>query len=747
MFRTGSIRWLRRMTVLAALVACVACWRPLPVAAASLKEDSSLQFAPSDVSFYVSIMRMREIFDKVASSNAFAKLKSIPSVQLGMAAAKAQWQTPQNPQVAMVRGMLADPQNQELVEMLKDAVSHEVFFYGGQRVGETIALLNEINTAVSAGQMEALSSGDFQNVQSHQLRKIVEVLEEHEGELKVPVIVKGMKLTGAEAGLNQLGRLEKLAQELLEQQPRLQSRFSRQQIAGGEFLTLKLDGTLVPWSQVFKDVQESDQELTEKLVDKLSGVELVFSLGIREDYLLISIGPDNSHLEGLGQGELLYDRAEMAPVRDAADTPITEVAYVASDFIDQLSAIDRQMDQLVTMSKQFAPMLLATAPQLQQELIADVEKAAEYVKQHAPKPGSYSAYSFMTPAGFESYSYGWSGESALEASRNLPIVKHVGGNPIAFYAARGKSDPEDFEALATVVSRLAYYGEQIALQQFSESQLAAYEKLKADFMPLVERFGQVTREKLVPAFADSQSALVLDAKSKSTSWVRQMPPAEKELPVLELGLVMGVSDVNLIKEAFSEYFDIVQQGLDTLHEVSTGELSDTFPNPVPKIELAKPATKEVDGGTVYYYALPEQAGLDKQVAPNAGLSEEVLAASVLPRFTARLLAETPLQATGPLADTDRPLGAAFQCNFAGLLDAVSPWIDYVMATMGMSVTAQARQGMGMAGGNPLANIGQQIDDVIEVLKCFRGVSGVTYKEGDAMVTHAEWRFEDLEQSN
>ena len=746
MFRTVSARWPRRMAVLAALVACLACLRPLQAAPESLKDDTSLKFAPSDVSFYVSIMRMREVFDKVASSNAIAKFTSIPWVQFGLAAAQAQWQNPQNPQLAMVKQMLADPQNQELVGLLKDAVSHEIFFYGGKRVGGTIALLNDINSAVSAGQLEALSSGDFENVQSHQLRKVLEVLEERGDDLKVPVIVKGMKLSAADAGLNQLRRLEALAKQLLEQQPQLQSRFSREQIAGGEFLTLKLDGTLIPWSEILEDAEQADEELTRKLMDKLNALEMVVSIGVREDYLLISVGPDNAHLNALGQGELLYDRDEMAPLREAADKPITDMAYVGGDFMERVSAIDRQMDQLVIMTKQFAPMMLGTAPELQEELIADMEKAAEYVKQHVPKPGSYSAFSHMTPAGFESYAYAWSGESGLDASRNLPIVNHVGGDPIAFYAARGKSDPEDIKALGTFLSRLAYYGEQVALQQFSESQLEAYEKLKADFMPLIERFGQVTQEKLVPAFADSQSALVLDAKSKSTSWIRQMPPAEEELPMLELGLVMGVSDAGLIKGAFGDYFDIVQEALDKLHEASTGELSDTFPSPVPPIKLAKPSTKDVEGGTVYYYALPEQTGLDKQVAPNAGLSEKVMAASLLPRFTARLLSDMPLQATGPLANTDRPLGAAFQFNFAGLLDAVSPWIDYVMAVMGMPVNAQAQPGMGMAG-NPMANIGPQIDDVMEVLKCFRGVSGVTYKQGDAMVTHAEWRFEDLEESN
>ena len=106
--------------------------------------------------------------------------------------------------------------------------------------------------------------------------------------------------------------------------------------------------------------------------------------------------------------------------------------------------------------------------------------------------------------------------------------------------------------------------------------------------------------------------------------------------------------------------------------------------------------------------------------------------SLLPRFTARLMADTPLQGSGPLVDTQRPLAAAFHIDFADLLTALKPWVDY---------------GMDLSGGmeqSPMGNIKQQVHDVMDVLQCFRGVSAVTYAEGDAMVTHAQWRFQDLD---
>ncbi len=682
-------------------------------------------------------MRMREIFDKVANSSAIAKLKTIPAVQFAWAMAMQQWQNPQNPQVATFKQMLADPANQQLVELLKDAVSHEVFIYGSSNVGDTIALINELNMASSAGQMEAIAARDFGNIKAYQTRKVLEVINK-QGDLKVPSLVKGMKLTDTQKAVDQLKRLEGIAQAVLAQQPALQSRFSRQQIGGSEYLTLQLDGTLVPWPLLQKNVEGVDPQEVQKAEQKLKALTLVVSIGVHDNYLLVSVGPDNKHLGTLGEGKLLYDRDELAPIRAAADKPITQVSFVSADFLKQVGSVDRQMDQMVTLVKQFAPMLLATAPQLQQEFIADVERFAQYVKDNVPPPANHSGYHYLTPEGIESFGYNWTTDSLYDMTKDLTVLDHVGGNPIAFYAARGKNDPQEFEHLSTFVSRLAYYADQIAMQQMDQDQQAAYEKIKTDFLPLVTKLGTITREKLIPAFADGQSALVLDAKSTSTSWVSVMPPSEQPLPMLELALVLGVSDQNLVKEAFSEYFDVLQTILDKLHEASTGDLRDLFPNPVPPIKLAKPQTKDVGPGTVYYYALPEESGVDAQLAPNAGLSDKVMVASLLPRFTARLLTDTPLTDHGPLANHNGPLGAAYQLQFADLLDAISPWVDYGLQ-LSMAVATQPQPGAG-----PMGNIPQQIHDAIDVLKCFRGAAGITYQGDKAIISHTQWRFQDLQ---
>ena len=62
--------------------------------------------------------------------------------------------------------------------MLKDAVSQEVFMYGGADFGDALALINELNAASNAAQLEAMASGDFEDPQAAQFEKILEVLNQ-----------------------------------------------------------------------------------------------------------------------------------------------------------------------------------------------------------------------------------------------------------------------------------------------------------------------------------------------------------------------------------------------------------------------------------------------------------------------------------------------------------------------------------------------------------------------------------------
>ncbi len=347
------------------------------------------------------------------------------------------------------------------------------------------------------------------------------------------------------------------------------------------------------------------------------------------------------------------------------------------------------------------------------------------------------SFEFMTPAGYESYSYNWSENVALDGTQPLTILNHVGGDPLLFFAARGKNQPENYDLFVKWVKKGFGYAETLAMQEVPEEDREMLMNLKNEMMPLVERFDTATRQLMIPAFADSQGALVIDAKSTSTAWHAFMPVSDQPLPLPEVALVYGVSDAAQAKAAFSEYFAITQDLLTKLHEASTGDYAELFDEEIPLIELPKPLERAEGSGTVYYYTLPQTTGLDPQIAPNAGLSDDVMAMSLLPKFTARLMNETPVINSGPLADVNRPLAAAGHLNFAGFIDMISPWVDYGMMMAG---ALQASEG---AQPDQMAMVMEHVKVGMEVLRCFRGVSSVTYIEDGVTVSHSEWRFQDL----
>ncbi len=730
---SGFLRRLMGLALCAVMLASV-CTRSS--AADPLKDATSLKFVPDTVAFYSVSLRMREIFDKVAASRAVAKLQQVPVVQMGLGMAMTQWQNPQFPQIAAIKQLLADPQNQQLIGMLTDAVSHELFVYGGADFGEAIALINELNMASNAAQIEAAASGDMEQLPTIQFRKILEALDRRGDNLKLPALVIGAKLTDAAVAEAQLKRLETFLTAALAQQPALKERFVREQVAGAEFLTLRLDGSLVPWQMALQQAQGVDPQQLQQLITKLTALKLAISLGVRDGYLLVSLGDNNQHLTQLGQQTLLYDRAELAPIRAAANKPITGVTYASAAFIETAGSMENQLSQLGDVVTGLVS-LTDLSDDLKNELNQDLDRLFAYVATHAPKPAAMSAYSFLTAEGWESFSYRWSTDGAWDASAKLTILQHLGGDPVAFWAARRKADPDQAEMLAELFTRLVYYAENIPLDQLDPDQRDVYAQVKEQILPLFDEMATVTRDKLVPAFADGQGAIVLDAKSVSDKWLAWMF-TDNELPMLELGIVSGVSDAALVKEAFSAYFDIAQRMVDKLHELSTGDLKDAFPNEIPAMQLVPPQSKDVGDGSVYYYALPADSGLDAQLAPNAGLSKEFMVASLLPQFTARLLARTPLAGQGPLAQDDRPLAAAGHLDFPRLIDAIEPWIDYgLQVSMGFDPDG--------AAGGPMGDVPQQVHDVLQVIRCFRGVSSATYLEANSTVTHAQVRFADLEQ--
>lgn len=710
----GRNRW----WVLTLLLCCTAGWLSGVARAEDIRESTSLKFVPDNVAFYSTSLRMREQYDAFVQSKAFKALSEMPLVSTAVAFTNMWAQNDEK--AAAVLKALEEEENKEAIATLLDAVSHEVFLYGSDGFGDLVRLANDLSRVQQQAQFQAMAEGvsPEEVVAEKILEKLTSTLEN----AKLPHTVLGFRVSDQDRVKKQLARLEELLKGVLAQQPELAKRFAREKIGDAEYLTLKLDGSLIPWDEVFEKAGDK-REQVEKLAEKVKPMTLVIAIGVWKDYLIVSSGEDTKHLETLGQGARLADRKEFKQIEKHLDQRIVSVGYVSESFVRKTSSLPQQIDDAVQLAEQFLPQA-NLEEDVEKELLGDIGKLASALKKHVPEPGAMVSVNFLTSRGFEGYAYSWAKNTTVDASQPLSVLKHLGGSPIFAAAFRGKQDPRCYDALSEIVSRVVYYVEKIGMKDVSDDERELYTKVRDELMPLIKRMGDVTRDQLLPAMKDGQMAVAVDAKSTSEQWHQMMPEAKTALPMLEVALLFGVNDSEAVDKAAAQYFSIVQEMLKKMHTIR--------PDDIPEIELPEPETKESAEGKIYYYGLPPAAGLDKQLAPSMGLAKDVIAFSLLPKQTQRTLAATPLKLEGPMADLDRPLGSLIHVSIAGFIEAISPWVDY-----GFTVASEGQD-------NPvLDTIKPQVQSALNVLKCIRGVTAVSYQEEDTWVTHMECELKDL----
>ena len=192
-----------------------------------------------------------------------------------------------------------------------------------------------------------------------------------------------------------------------------------------------------------------------------------------------------------------------------------------------------------------------------------------------------------------------------------------------------------------------------------------FDKLAKAVYPLLERLDKINRESFLPATADGQGAVVVDAKLMTKQIHAAVPESKEPMPMVEPAVVIGISDEDSFREAITKYWELLGDTKSTLGE--------TLPD-MPDFELPEPKVDQTEVGEIYSIELPKEAGLDEQIGLYLGLNKTVAVFCLNKAQAKRLLADTPLSVGGVLADKNRPRAKAVAFNWPGTLDAAMPWI-------------------------------------------------------------------------
>ena len=85
---------------------------------------------------------------------------------------------------------------------------------------------------------------------------VLQAIADNADKIVVPDLVWGFKTGKPDVATSQIKRIEVLLKLITQTNPAFADALKRQEIAGGEVVTLTIDGGLVPWGQVLQD-QES----------------------------------------------------------------------------------------------------------------------------------------------------------------------------------------------------------------------------------------------------------------------------------------------------------------------------------------------------------------------------------------------------------------------------------------------------------------------------------------------------------
>lgn len=694
---------------------------------------------PADAAFLSATLRAREQYDRFVNSNAYAALRKLPAVRRALDSLEEQRSMPGSP-FSMVETFMQLPENEQALELLADMTATDTFVYGEPSCISVLRLLQKLQELQGTAPLQAeLTGDDGDALEGAQKAAIVKGLAANLDLLVVPDVVWGFRTTKLADAKSQLKRIEVLLKLVTQANPDMTDALTRKPVAGGEVVAFTIGGDRLPWHQLEDELAEglADKADLEKVLDRLRTLDVVVALGVIGDRVILSIGDSIDHLQKLalpGSGRKgLLDTPPFAKLRDHKDKPLTGISYVSGELADLNQEGARAGFRMVNEAAEAALQRAALPAEATTETRQLLAKAEKDLGRRLPQAGPWLAFSFLTDRGYEGYVWDWARNQPLDGGRRLDLLEHVGGAPLAAVVSRIKSDPALLDDLATLAAGGWRLFMKHGLPRAGDNEREQVESFDEHIVPLAKKFVEVLRVKIVPALADGQVGLVLDAKTKTTRAHKDLPASTEPLPLLEPAIVLPLADPKLFREGLSDLFAWGDGLVAAIRAMN--------PDAVPAgYEVPEPEKAKVGAGSIWSFALPG-SGLDEQLRPAIGVGDKAAVFSLVPAQAGRLLAASRIETGSQLTTFEEPLAGAATLDFAGLVDAIRPWVVY-LTRYGC---VQQRDGSvdadeDLTAEDETAEAKEALAHVavaLEVAKCFRAATAETSVGDDATVTH--WR--------
>ncbi len=699
---------------------------PTEVAAlppAAEETGTAADFVPADCAFFTTSLRTGEQYRLIAESNAVKALLGLPFVQAQLAQFRA---SPQYQQ--FVSFLETDPRGQAGLAVAKDALSQEIFAFGGKDCIPVLQNLNELNTTMQVAPLRAMFSawmGRGAPEPNPMVLLLPEVLA-HADELYVPSVVLGFKIGESKEQL--VGLLEELRQAA-NAQPQAPVQIEKVTIGEGEYYTIHLSaGQLIP-PAILQDMVHNLQlgAVSDRQADEflqwLTGQTAALTVGFFRSYAIVSVGRNNEHLRRLGSGPAIGTSDELAPARRFVDTRLLSIGYVSKE----LTALGGfQPEDL----KLLLEMVLAEAPPgalpegMAERLRGDVDELSADLAAAVPPPSERVSVAFLN-RGVESYVFVRGTPFGLDCSQPLSILEYVGGTPIFLFATRSPSSRPAYEAAVSWGKRFyAYVGEYL-VPTLSPSDRQEFDNFESVVIPFLRSLDRTTRESLLPAIDAGQSLLVLDGEMRLEQFFLGRP-FPRVMPMVEPAIAVELKDSQAFLTAMGEYVAAVDKMVQGLQAIEGTGL------PPQPFRVPRPTSIPFTNGRMYFYQLPQP--LDESIMLHAVVTDNLLVLSASPAQTERMVAGGA-SVRDPVVDIHQASAMVLRLRMDELWECAKVWVDFALATE-----------QGPLAQTDLASreaIGEQVAVLWKVLGTFKGATSRTYADDPYVVTHTWFEFQDI----
>ncbi len=731
----------------------------------------SQTFLPSDLAIYQCAANTRHVWEKLSESRAYSRAKELKLVELLQELWSREMEKISGSEASeLFQAQWDNPFLRDVAAVLTDMLSHELFIAGDEactrltqiyRRWDMMKTLWTWFSETFAGQNSS-SPEEAQALAEEGLLLLTrEFFAQEQNRLVVPRLLLGWRVSDLNRARAVLEMSRALLTAILLTVPELSQGMRTEEIEGHNFLVVTVPGEIIPWEGIFSFLSEADHEevrpledeidfseesadnlvvseLVQILVDQARTLKVELALGIREDWILLGLGPDLKFLHIPPEDNRLANREEFRELYRRVTGEIVYTGYLSASFVkggnsssEDFRAVLDVLDRVIHQQ----PAIFGAFEQWLQNLTARVGRIE-------PTFGAFAQAAFITPRGMEEVALWWQ-KAAIQMNTALPGLRLVGPDPItvlAFSVLPEESLEAVYESCRPIME-IGWSGFEQALSLSEWFEDPRRQNFRNHLWMIGRDADRLVREYIIPAVGNVSFTAVLEARSTIEHLPEGMQAPEKPLPFPEVAVIISIADKNRLIEGFKQLGTLV----DRLREL----IEDEFTNEELSFEEFEPLTalweiihsfecKSEPWGTICQLA-GEPAETISPLEPVMILTDKMAILGSSREQALRIVEGSPLRPIGLIQDLEKPRLAAAVLSAPKLWEALKPWLEHV---------CRASRPHDFPGGEEtelvLAALYEDLPTIEAISRCIRSITVDTLQELEQLcVRHILVEMSDL----